>query len=162
MWAESQLSCELKKKKVDDHIHLHGLLYPETFPLPLNPNSLCSFSGQSISFGTRNPGRGLPWRRLISRTSSSATRSSRPLWSGISWLLQKTLLLSACIAPLRPGATCAWSWNMWKVTVFVWLMFSVLVLDSGCIRRGTEAGQWDGCIPSHYLLIIACKVPALL
>lgn len=35
-------------------------------------------------------------------------------------------------------------------------------LHNGCIHLGTEARRWDGCIPSHYLLIIACKVPALL
>lgn len=109
MWAESRLSRECKKKK-------KWCTVPRNIPSSFEPQLLCSFSGQSILFGIRNRGRGLPWRRLINRTSSSETRSSRPLWNGISWLLQKTLLLSACIAPLRPGATCAWSWNMSKVS----------------------------------------------
>lgn len=137
------------------------------------PQLLCSFSGQSTLFGIRNPDRGLPWRRLINRTSSSETRSSRPLWNGISWLLQKTLLSSACIAPLKQGATCAWSWNMWKVN-HLWhrerdrlsqkpsLVCVTEASVFGCIHWGTEAKRWDVCIPSHYLLIIACKMPALL
>lgn len=79
------------------------------------PQLLCFFSGQSTLFDIRNPGRGLPWRRSINRTSSSETRSSRPSWNGISWRLQRTPLWSACIARLRQGATYAWSWSTWKV-----------------------------------------------
>lgn len=140
MWTSSW-------KKVDDHIHLHGLLYPETSP-SFEPQLLCSFQGSLFLLGTRNPGRGLPWRRLISRTSSSATRSSRP-WSGISWLLQKTLLLSACIVfETRRHLCMVMEYGRWLSLCgwcFLYLCLTVVV------STGTKAGQWDGSIPSHYL-----------
>lgn len=72
-------------------------------------------SGLCFWWGIRRPVSDLPWRRSTSRTWSWETRSSRPLWKETSWHLQRTLLLSACSAPLRQGDIFAWLWSMWRV-----------------------------------------------
>lgn len=50
----------------------------------------------------------------IKLISNGAYGSNRSLWSVTSSHLPRTRLWSACSAPSRPGATCVWSWSMWK------------------------------------------------
>lgn len=113
MWMQKK---KRKNKRRKEKLAITWFTVSRSIITSREPQLLCSFSGQSTLCGIRNPGRGLLWRRLTNRTSSSETRSSRPSWNGISWLSQRTPLSSACTAPLKQGATYAWSWNTWKVS----------------------------------------------
>ena len=175
MWAESQLSCELKKS---------GWSHPPTW-LTVPRNLSSSFEPQllvllfrAVYFVRHKESRQrfamkkINKQNLILRNQIQQAFVERDILTFAenpfvvsmycSFETRRHLCMVMEYVEGESASDTATMALVPKATVFVWLMFSVPVLHNGCIHRGTEAGHWDGCIPSHYLLIIAYKVPALL